>query len=174
MAYTKAEIEGWVASTNPEERKKVVNILKEEFGMKMSDIVRLQPPERVAKVLELQASKGGAKGKPAATKAAPAPAAGKPAAGKKAAAKPEPEPEPEPEQEEETEEAEAPAGGASLEDIQAAVTEALAPIAELLGTIQELVSEASAAAARAEIMAKQAALAGGFAEEDLDALVSGE
>lgn len=174
MPYTKAELEGWVASQNPEDRKKVVNILKDEFGedsLKMSDIVRLQPPDRVAKVLELQAKRGGGKAggaKPGATKAAPTTTA-KPGVGKKAAVR-QPEPEPEPEQEQD----EAVAGGASLEEIQAAVEAAVAPLAELLAAIQESLAEAAGAAMRAEIMAKQAALAGGFSEEDLDALVSGE
>jgi len=166
--YSKADLEGWVASQNPEERKKVVNILKDDFGMKMSDIVRLQPPERVAKVLEFQAAKGGkpAAGKPAGAKAA-APAAGKPGVGKKAAVK-------QPEPEEEVEEQEEAAGGASLEEAQAAMEAALAPLLEVLTAIQETLGEVSAAATRAEIMAKQAALAGGFSEEDLDAAVSGE
>jgi hypothetical protein len=174
MAYTKAELEGWVTSQNPEDRKKVVNILKDEFGtdsLKMSDIVRLTPPERVAKVLELQAKKGGGKpaaGKAGATKAAPT-AAAKPGAGKKAAVT---KAEPEPEEEEQTEEAVA--GGCSIEEIQAAVEAALAPVAEVLTAVQEALSEIAGAAQRAEIMAKQAALAGGFSEEDLDALVSGE
>lgn len=170
--YSKADLEGWVASQNPEERKKVVNILKDDFGMKMSDIVRLQPPDRVAKVLEFQAAKGGkaAAGKPAGAKAA-ASAAGKPSVGKKAAVK-QPEPEPEPE-EEETEEQEN-AGGASLEEAQAAMEASLAPLLEVLTSIQEALPEILGAAQRAEIMAKQAALAGGFSEEDLDALVSGE
>lgn len=176
MPYSKADLEAWVQSQNPEERKKVVNILKDEFGadsLKMSDIVRLQPPERVAKVLELQAKKGG--GKPAAGKAATTaakPAAGKPAAGKKAAVKePEPEPEPEVEEEEQAEEAGPGLAGASLEDIQAAIAEGVAPLAEALAALQESMGEILAAAQRAEIMAKQAALAGGFSEEDLDALV---
>jgi hypothetical protein len=178
MAYTKAELEGWVASQNPEDRKKVVNILKDEFGtdsLKMSDIVRLQPPDRVAKVLELQAKKGGkpSAAKPGATKAAPG-AAAKPGVGKKAAVK-QPDPEPDPEvEEEQTEEETVGGGGASLEDIQAAVAEALAPLSEALAAIQETLAETGAAAMRAEIMAKQAALAGGFSEEDLDALVAGE
>ncbi|HZW06910.1 MAG TPA: hypothetical protein VFF65_07280, partial [Phycisphaerales bacterium] len=115
-----------------------------------------------------QAAKGGkpAAGKPAGAKAA-APAAGKPGVGKKAAVK-------QPEPEEEVEEQEEAAGGASLEEAQAAMEAALAPLLEVLTAIQETLGEVSAAATRAEIMAKQAALAGGFSEEDLDAAVSGE
>lgn len=164
MAYTKEQLEGFTNDGTPEGRKKLVEILKTECGVKMSEIVQMKGPERVSTILEFFKKQGGGKAAAAAKPAA------KPAAGgakpKGAAKAKEPDPEPE---EEETEEAAESVGGVSEEALQAFSEEVNGKLDTLLEGVNSLLAETM----KAQQLARIAAQAAGFDDETIDELLGG-
>lgn len=155
--YDKATLETIAASSDPADRRKMVEIFK-ELGLKMAEIVAIAPDKRVERVLEEQKKKGGKAAPAGATKAAPAKAAPVAAAKAKGAAKA-PEPEPEPDGEDE---AAAVVGGVSEEALNGAVELIMGKFEEVLAAVQE----STAAATRAGALTKLSIQLSGLASDE--------